>query len=337
MVAGRINDPGLAEGILEKGQADLIAVGRGLLSDPDLPVKAREGRSSEIRRCIACLTCSYYRSRGGLVCLINPEVGMDGKTEDRAAVSRKVLVVGAGPAGLEAARVAALRGHQVTLWEEAPQVGGRWAWLQRKAITERLQGLKALGVTAETGHDCSSEAIAAARADSVLVTPRLRPVLQEGISGTGVVLADAVLDGSATAGQRVAVLGGGNTGLEAAFFLSNRGRQVMVLEPGPTLGKGLEGRLTPQIQERLNPKGTRFYTDARPVSYDGKHLAFAIGAGQETAEVDTVVVALGYEEDDSLAAELKGAGGEAQSLPACSQPFLAHPASVAGVAAARLI
>ncbi|MDP6100257.1 MAG: FAD-dependent oxidoreductase [Dehalococcoidia bacterium] len=337
MVAGRINDPGLAEEILDKGQADLIAVGRGLLSDPDLPVKTREGRSNEIRRCIACLTCSYYRSRGGLVCLINPEVGMDGKTEDRADVSRKVLVVGAGPAGLEAARVAAQRGHQVTLWEEAPHVSGRWAWLQRKAITERLQGLKALGVTAETGRDCSAKAIAAARADSVLVTPRLRPVLEDGISGTGVVLADALLEGLTKAGQRVAVLGGGNTGLEAAFFLSNRGHQVMVLEPGPTLGKGLEDRLTPQIQDRLKPKGTRFHTDARPVSYDGKHLTFAIGAGQETAEVDTVVVALGYEEDGSLTAELKGRGVEVQSLPACSQPFLAHPASVEGIAAARRI
>ncbi|MDP6510091.1 MAG: FAD-dependent oxidoreductase [Dehalococcoidia bacterium] len=337
MVAGRINDPGLAEEILERGQADLIAMGRGLLSDPDLPLKAREGRSSEIRRCIACLTCSYYRSRGGLVCLINPEVGMDGKTEDKAAVSRKVLVVGAGPAGLEAARVAALRGHQVTLWEEAPQLGGRWSWLQRKAITERLQGLKALGVTAETGCDCSAEAIAAAQTESVLITARLRPVLQEGISGAGVALVDAVLEGSATVGRRAAVLGGGNTGLEAAFFLTNRGHQVMVLEPGPTLGKGLEGRLTPQIQERLKPKGTRFYTNTRPVSYDGKRLTFATGAGQETAQVDTVVVALGYEEDDSLAAELKGRGVEVQSLPACSQPFLAHPASVEGVAAARRI
>ncbi|MEK7848097.1 MAG: NADH:flavin oxidoreductase, partial [Chloroflexota bacterium] len=86
-VAGRINDPAQAEEILEQGQADLVSIGRGLLSDPDLPLKAREGRVHEIRRCIACLTCSYYRSRGGIVCLINPEVGMEARQEEKAAVS----------------------------------------------------------------------------------------------------------------------------------------------------------------------------------------------------------------------------------------------------------
>jgi 2,4-dienoyl-CoA reductase-like NADH-dependent reductase (Old Yellow Enzyme family) len=337
LVAGRINDPGLAEEILEQGQADLIAVGRGLLSDPDLPLKAREGRTKEIRRCIACLTCSHYRSRGGLVCLINPEVGMEGRTEEKAATRRKVLVVGAGPAGLEAARVAALRGHQVTLWEEALRTGGRGAWLQRKAVTERLQGLKDLRVAVETGRDCSPQAIAAAGPEAVLVTPRLRPVLPEGIAGPNVVLADAVLEGSAPVGRRVAVLGGGNPGLEVAFFLANREHQVLVVEPGPTLGEGLEMRLPSQIEERLRPKGARFHLNSRPLGFDGKRLTFATEAGEETAEVDTVVVALGYEEDDSLSVELRAGGVEVHTLPGCSQPLLAHPASVAGAAAARRI
>lgn len=161
--------------------------------------------------------------------------------------------------------------------------------------------------------------------------------MPEGIAGPDVLLADAVLERSAPVGRRVAVLGGGSHGLEVAFFLTNRGHQVLVVEPGPTLGEGLEGRLPPQIEERLRPKGTQFRLNAHPLSFAGKQLTFATEAGQETAEVDTVVVALGYAEDGSLSEELRARGVETHPLPGCSQPLLAHHASVAGVAAARKV
>ncbi|MEK7848096.1 MAG: FAD-dependent oxidoreductase, partial [Chloroflexota bacterium] len=244
---------------------------------------------------------------------------------------------GGGRGGREAARVAALRGHRVSVWEEAPRVGGRWAWLQRGCITERLHALKALRVPVEMGRDCTATAVAAAGAAVVLATPRLHPVPPQGLSGPGVVMADAVLDEGARVGQRVAVLGGGSQGLEAAFFLANRGHQVLVLEPGPALGEGLELRLPAQVQERLKPLGARFCLNARPVSFIRNRLTFAVGPAEETAEVDTVVVALGYRQDDSLAGELRARGVEVHTVPVCSQPLLAHPASVGGAAAARRV
>lgn len=116
MVAGRINDPLVAERILEQGKADLVAVGRGLLADPDFPRKAKDGREREIIKCIACNTCYDQILRlQPIACLVNPEAGRELEKEQKAVNPGRVVILGAGPAGLEAARVVALRGHQVTV------------------------------------------------------------------------------------------------------------------------------------------------------------------------------------------------------------------------------
>jgi len=127
MVVGRITDPRLAEGVLERAEADLVVMGRSLLADPDLPRKAAEGRFDDIAPCIGCgLGCIRAREQGGdLTCLVNPDCGRESDVSTSpAAARRKVVVVGGGPAGLEAARTAALRGHDVSLYE-SDRLGGR--------------------------------------------------------------------------------------------------------------------------------------------------------------------------------------------------------------------
>ncbi|MDP7469767.1 MAG: FAD-dependent oxidoreductase, partial [Dehalococcoidia bacterium] len=176
IAVGRINHPSIAEAALQEGKADLIALGRPLLSDPDYPNKAQEGRWNEIRKCIACNSCRRdpWPRELPICCLLNPETGNEGVEEKKAARPRKVLVVGAGPAGLEAARVAALCGHQVTLWEEASRPGGRWSWLQRGYIGERMKEFKNLGVTVELGKEVSSRAANELGPEIILVTPRAK-------------------------------------------------------------------------------------------------------------------------------------------------------------------
>ncbi|MCX6000481.1 MAG: FAD-dependent oxidoreductase, partial [Chloroflexi bacterium] len=126
MVVGRIHDPQFAEGILRRNQADLIVMGRPMLADPELPKKAAEGRLRDIRRCISCHHC--YDSTvdsGSIACAVNAATGNEGRYRfDQAETSKKVMVIGGGPAGMEAARVATLRGHKVTLYEKQRQLGG---------------------------------------------------------------------------------------------------------------------------------------------------------------------------------------------------------------------
>jgi 2,4-dienoyl-CoA reductase (NADPH2) len=125
MAVGRIHDPGLAEEILARGDADLIAMARPLLADPELPAKARAGRLSELRRCISCQTCIDSMEVGAMRCAINPQSGREGDLAiEAAALTLSICVVGGGPAGLEAARQAALRGHRVQLHERERSLGG---------------------------------------------------------------------------------------------------------------------------------------------------------------------------------------------------------------------
>jgi len=187
MVVGRIHDPALAERILAEGSADLVVMGRPMIADPELPEKARSGRQSEIRRCISCQNCiDSMEQRFAMDCAVNARAGREVELRgERSERSKRVVVVGGGPGGLEAARVAALRGHRVTLYERNRQLGG--ALLMASTVHPEnqpfldylLREIARLGVDVQLGRGLDADAITAMSPDAVVVATGGRVVVPE--------------------------------------------------------------------------------------------------------------------------------------------------------------
>lgn len=338
----RIDTPAMAESILQQEKADLIAMGRPLLADPDLPRKALEGREDEIVRCIYCNSCHRDPPPEGLpiMCLVNPEIGREGETEAKAPQARKVLIIGGGPSGLEAARVARLRGHQVMLWDDAPQLGGRWSWLIRGCISRRVKILKELGVELELGRSITAQTVVNMQPDVVLVTPRaIRPPLSIAVAeGENVIWADEMLDGGRQVLGKVAVIGTNNVGCEVAYFLSRRGVTVTVIGSDEEAGYGLQPRITISLVEQLRQNGVEFRTGFNVRGIQEKRVLYQDSQGHGAVlEADVFILAERAQPSMELAEELEKLGLEVYSLPYCDQPGYVMRAIRMGASIARQI
>ena len=240
---GRLgNHPDFANRILREGKADLVNFGRSLLADPYLPRKLKEGRPEDVRPCLACGECSDHIDRMSRVsCAVNPQLGHEWEAGSaRAEKAKKVVVIGAGPAGMEAACVAAERGHQTLLLEQGDCIGGQLvhasaAWFKEympKLIGYYRTRLEKAGVDLRLGTVATKRTLAELRPDAVIVASGASEVTPPipGFHGPRCFLALDVLGGAPSVGQTVVVIGGGDVGLETALFLAHEGKKVTVLE-----------------------------------------------------------------------------------------------------------
>jgi NADPH-dependent 2,4-dienoyl-CoA reductase/sulfur reductase-like enzyme len=320
ITVGRINDPMMAETIIASGKADFVAIGRGSLADPELPNKAAAGKFDDINYCIGCLQgCvgNLFRGNPG-GCLVNPVTGRESefilKPVDK---KKKVFVAGGGPAGMEAARVAAQRGHEVHLYEKSDKLGGQYligaippnkgevdmflAWQQNQ--------LKKYNVNVHFNTELTVQIVEKGAPDAVIVATGGEPIVPDipGKDKPNVVDANDVLLGNVNVGHRVIVIGGGMVGSETADHLANHGKEVTIVEMLPEIAKDEEAAVRYFLMKDLQDNGVKIYVNA-PVKkiLDDGVISEIDGAEIKIGPADTIVMAIGAKSVNSLTKQLEG-------------------------------
>jgi 2,4-dienoyl-CoA reductase (NADPH2) len=337
MAVGQNMDPRFAESIVDEGRVDLVAMGRALLADPELPRKAREGRLREINRCNLCQGCvdTMTSEFNGAGCSVNPRVGREAEhPKTQADTSKKVLVIGGGPGGLAAALYACERGHQVTLIERENELGGAFRWastafpgnqlfldyligrvrdlpidviLGKAADRSMIEGHAPDAIIVATGGRFTSPTLPGADAEHVLQGDAV-PLLIEQIRNAGP-------DAELPLGQRIAIIGANLIGLELAELLVRRGRRVHVVEPSGRMatpaGKKRRGDHTKQLDALGVPVNTHVAIEA--ITKEGVALSLS-GGGRSVLGADTVIVVGHPEADPSFAEQLQGLALEVHGI-----------------------
>lgn len=348
-VAGRIKDPDQAEEILSKGHADMVAMTRAILCDSELPNKLREGRQEEIRNCIACNQKCWGNLAAGIpiTCTLNPAAGRENDpfwaVLTPVRKRKRMIVVGAGPAGCEAARVLALRGHEVRLYERAPQIGGQLRVVQKASGRSEWEDvgryyereLRRLGVDQRLNTDVTAEKVLEDGGDAVVVATgslaRTRPFGHlpniAGEQAKDILDVRVALDGRAPLGRRVVVYCGEYhfQGITTAETLLERGHEVEIVTPLFALAPhGLaEGLTWETVMSRLYMRHVRnIRTWSAIGQFDrGRVTGFNV-VNQEPFEIecDTLISAFGGEADDGLFRQLKGRVPELHRIGDCVAP-----------------
>jgi 2,4-dienoyl-CoA reductase-like NADH-dependent reductase (Old Yellow Enzyme family)/thioredoxin reductase len=331
VAVGRVNDPAVAANIVGSGDAALVAMGRALLSDPDLPAKARAGRGHDVRPCITCNDCLTQLMKGQPIrCAVNPEMGREAAfPPPPAAAKKRVLVVGGGAAGIHAALAARARGHDVTLFEAGAALGGRlrradrprWKKEAGALVPYLVRRLREAGVATRLDARVTVEHVRSLAPDEVIVATGARPALPDvpGIRGPNVVTAEQCLAGDLGTGVSAVVLGGTNAACEAACHLREHGRDVTLLAPGRDVARDVEPQTRKGVVAQLGRLGVRVLHETRVEEIRDGEVRFADGAGRRDGVSATlVVVAAESAPDDGLARALAAAGWTAHAVGDCA-------------------
>ena len=332
IAAGRIT-PELGEKALEAGQADLIAMGKALIADPELPLKAASGRLDEIRPCIGCLRCIDNQTvKGkGIMCSVNGAVGRECtyevKPPDKA---KKVVVIGGGPAGMEAARVAALRGHQVTLYDRQDELGGQ---LLEAIVPPHKDNMKPFldylrrqmakrGIDVRLGVEVDQRLTAEEKPDvAVLATGVVTSVPQiKGIGGVGTLTAKEVLRG-AKVGDAVVVVGGGLVGCETAEYLATQQKNVTIVEMLDEVAGVMPLALRKMLLARMASMKVTVLTGVQCREFSKGSVRVTTKEGDDKAiAFDTIVIAAGGKPDLTLMQGLRRAVPAVYCAGDCVEP-----------------
>ncbi len=319
LCAGRMDNPDMASAAVENGECDVVSLGRPLLADPDYVNKLRSGRVKEIRPCISCQEGCMGRIQeySMINCAVNPQAARErAMAYEPVLKSRKVLVIGGGVAGCEAARVLAIRGHKPEVFEKGSQLGGNLIPGGAPEFKEDDLALAAwyaheltrLQVPVHLGHEVTKEEVLAGDWDAVIVATGSSPKTFSLGDDAHVYTASQVLLKEKDCGQETVIVGGGLVGCETALWLAQHGRKVTIVE---ALDKilAVNGPLchaNKDMLERLVPyNGVEVVTGAKVKSYRDGVLTAETADGEKSLPCDSVILAVGYREEDSLYRQLE--------------------------------
>ena len=347
ITVGRL-DPELGEKALQEGKADLVAFGRSLIADPYLPSKAAKGRLEDIRYCTGCTKCRDALIAGGsIICEVNPALGREKAYRlAPAARPKRVVVVGGGVAGMEAAQVAAQRGHQVWLYEQGPSLGGQLLVAAKPPEKENLAKLNQhmiaqvnkLPVKLKLGERATPGVLESLKPEAVVLATGSRPVVPD-IPGMGklpVVQAVGVLEGKVKVGERVVVIGGELVGCETAEYLAERGKRVTVTRRSKEMATKMNPTPRQHLLRRLSEKGVTLLPGVKYEGITEKGLEIIDSDGKRRLlEADTIVLAAGAQANDELGKALEGKGAEIYRIGDCVEPRNIKEAIAEGYAIGR--
>jgi 2,4-dienoyl-CoA reductase (NADPH2) len=376
----RINDSFLAEKILEEKKVDLVTMCRPLIADPELPLKAMEGRFGDIRMCVACnqkcLDNLSRRPPKAVGCLVNARAGQERMLAIQpTAIRKKVIVVGGGPGGMEAARVAAIRGHEVHLFEKNAKLGGQLniAVLPPGKKELELIGryyasqLKKVGVEVHLERSVTRQIVREQDPDAVVIATGASPSTPAipGIRGSNVVMAEDVLMEKGKVGTDVVVIGGGPTGCETAHFLATKGianrdaqafsvrsetltqieaieppamdRSIAIIEMLPRAATSMGANMRFPLMQELRRHGVKIITNARVEEINDNGVIYTAGGKTELLKADTVINACGYKPNRELYQDLYGEVSELYLIGDSKEPRSAAEAIEEGLVAALQI
>jgi 2,4-dienoyl-CoA reductase-like NADH-dependent reductase (Old Yellow Enzyme family)/thioredoxin reductase len=351
MAVGALHDPDLAEQTLQKNRADLIVMGRALIADPELPRKIQSGQLEDIRTCLRCNDGCSSRVRQNKTqrCAINAEVGRERQMRlHPVSKAKHVCIVGGGPAGMEAARVLALRKHRVTLIEKEKELGGllRYATVPdfKAELRSFLRYLKTqvekLGVEILLNHRATPEVVREIKPDSVVLAAGSTVRLPD-IPGAGkpfVATFGELLFGEFKAGERVVVAGGAAMGCEIAAHLAASGKKVTLVEMLGDLATDMEMRARLALLQLLKERGVKILTHWKLEKIDNGYVLL-VGRDWKREEVatDSVILALGLSSNQELVKPLRESFSELYVIGDCLEPRKIYQAIHEGAFAGRAI
>lgn len=347
---GGISDPAQMEEIVASGRADLVALARALIADPDLPNKAKSGRADEIRRCLRCYACQgqMFKTRN-IVCTVNPIIGREYEAEflRPAAGKKKVAVVGGGPGGMECAYVAAMRGHDVTLFEEKDSLGGSLSFaahIDFKGDLYRFEQylekmLAKYGVNIVTGTKATVELLDAGCFDNVICAVGAEAIVPPipGMDDARVIKGTDMFDEGKQIGDKVVIIGGGLVGSEAALHLAREGRQVTVIEmlDDIAVDSTPAHRRAMKVQMSLVNNPPALHTSTKCLAILPEGVSAENRHGQNILfEADTIIVAVGMRSKAAEAESLRPVAAEYRQIGDAVKPAKVLEAVRAGYDAA---
>lgn len=351
IAVGAIHRPDLAEDALRKGKADLIAMGRALIADPQLPNKIKAGREADICPCLRCNEGCRVRMEEGKTqrCAVNAEVGREGRMKIRPSPrARRVCVIGGGPAGLEASRILGLRGHRVILLEKENRLGGllRYASVPefkgelRNFMQYQINQVTKSGVAVQCGCPATLELLKEIKPDAVVLATGSFPYLPKipGITAPFVLNALEVLSGKSLTGERVLVVGGAAMGAEIAAHLAAHQRKVTLIEMRDVIAPDLDMRSRLSLHSLLNQRGVKLMNGWKLERIEqGRAFLVDGDLNRKSVEGDSVVLALGLISNRELQQELADNFDEVHVIGDCLEPRKIYQAIHEGAFAGRAI